>query len=141
TSWFQDMYNIIIKDRINIEKQNTYRKYLANLVDGLLAFLRDGMAYGFLIYSVLYRDMAIGNFVLYFGAIGGFSNWISGIIKDINDLNRVHLDTSDLREYFDMEDKMNRGVGVDLPKSWELPIDIELRNLYYKYPGAEDYAI
>ena len=141
TSWFQDMYNIIIKDRINIEKQNTYRKYLANLVDGLLAFLRDGMAYGFLIYSVLYRDMAIGNFVLYFGAIGGFSNWISGIIQDINDLNRVHLDTSDLREYFDMEDKMNRGVGVDLPKSWELPIDIELRNLYYKYPGAEDYAI
>src|SRR5699024_11239946 len=62
-------------------------------------------------------------------------------IQDINDLNRAHLDTSDLREYLDMEDKMNRGVGVDLPKGWELPIDIELRNLYYKYPGAEDYAI
>ena len=28
--------------------------------------LRDGIAYGILIYSVLYKDMSIGNFILYF---------------------------------------------------------------------------
>ena len=36
---------------------------------------------------------------------------------------------------------MNRGKGVELPKEYELPCDIELRNIYYKYPGAEDYTI
>jgi ABC-type multidrug transport system fused ATPase/permease subunit len=85
--------------------------------------------------------MPIGNFVLYFAAVGGFSAWLSGIVKSINSLNSVGLSTCDLREYLEMEDKMNRGKGVELPKINELPCDIELRNLYYKYPGAEDYTI
>lgn len=139
--WFKDMYNIFIRERVRLQKQNLWRKYLVNATDGLLGFLRDGIAYGFLIYSVLYRNMSIGNFVLYFGAISGFSIWISGIVRNFNELNRIHLETCDLREYFDMEDKMNRGEGVELPKSWELPCDIELRNVYYKYPGAEDFTI
>lgn len=141
SSWFKDMYNILLKDRVNLEKQNLYRKYLVDFTDGILAFIRDGIAYGFLIYSVLYRDMTMGNFILYFGAIGGFSTWISGIVKNLNELNRVHLETCDLRDYLDMEDKMNRGEGVKLPEEFELPCDIELRNLCYKYPGANDYAI
>lgn len=140
-SWFRDMYNILLRDRINLEKQNIYRRYVANFIDGILGFIRDGIAYGFLIYSVLYRDMSIGNFVLYFGAIGGFSTWLSGVVKNLNGLNKVHLETTDLRDYLDMEDKMNRGGGGDLPKEFELPCDIELKGLYYKYPGAEDYTI
>ncbi len=39
------------------------------------------MAYGFLIYSVLYKDMPVGDFVLYFGAVAGLSTWLSGIVK------------------------------------------------------------
>src|SRR5699024_3656318 len=37
--------------------------------------------------------------------------------------------------------RSNRGEGVDLPKEFELPCDIELRDLYYKYDEAEDYTI
>ncbi len=99
------------------------------------------MAYGFLIYSVLYKDMPVGDFVLYFGAVAGLSTWLSGIVKNINELNAIALDTNDLREFLEMEDNMNRDKGITLPKSYELPCDIEIRNLYYKYPGAEDYTI
>lgn len=140
-SWFKDMYQIFIKERINLERKNISKRYLVNCVDGLLAFLRDGLAYGYLIYSVLFKNMDIGDFVLYFGAIGGFSAWISGIVNNFIELNRIHLETSDLRDYLEMEDKMNRGKGVELPKEWELPCDIELKNVYYKYPGAEDYTL
>ena len=140
-SWFKDMYNVFLKEKVRLEKQNIYRKYLANITDGILGFIRDGMAYGFLIYSVLYRDMPVGNFVLYLGVIGGFSNWMTGIIKNINEINRIHLETCDLREFLDMEDKMNRGKGVELPAEDELPCDIEIKNLYYRYPGASDYAL
>lgn len=140
-SWFKDMYQIFIKERINLERKNISKRYLVNCVDGLLAFLRDGLAYGYLIYSVLFKNMDIGDFVLYFGAIGGFPAWISGIVNNFIELNRIHLETSDLRDYLEMEDKMNRGKGVELPKEWELPCDIELKNVYYKYPGAEDYTL
>lgn len=85
--------------------------------------------------------MEVGNFVLYFAAVGGFSTWLSGIIKSVNSLNSISLSTNDLRGFLEMEDRMNRGEGVDLPRIEELPCDIEIRNLYYKYPGAEDYTI
>lgn len=141
SKWFKDMYKILIKERVYFQKKDIYKRYLASFVDGILILIRDGLTYGFLIYSVIYRDMAVGNFVLYFAAVGGFSTWLSGIVKSINTLNSVGLSTCDLRAYLEMKDKMNRGEGVELPKTDELPCDIELRNLYYKYPGAEDYVI
>jgi ABC-type multidrug transport system fused ATPase/permease subunit len=85
--------------------------------------------------------MPIGNFVLYFGAVAGFSTWLSGIVKNLNSLNSMSLDICDLREFLDMKDNMNRGKGVKLPASYELPCNIELKNLYYRYKGAENYTI
>lgn len=141
SSWFQGMYRKLLKERIYFQKKNVYRRYFSNIIDGILLLIRDGMTYGFLIYSVLYRDMPVGDFVLYFGAVAGLSTWLSGIVKNINELNAIALDTNDLREFLEMEDNMNRDKGIALPKSYELPCDIELKNLYYKYPGAEDYTI
>lgn len=83
STWFKDMYGIFLQKRIGFQKQNIYRKYFANSIDGILAFLRDGIAYGILIYSVLYKDMSIGNFILYFGVVSGFSTWLSGIVVNL----------------------------------------------------------
>lgn len=139
--WFKDLFLAMQSKKIHFEKKNIYHRYFANFIDGLLIFLRDGLAYGFLIYLVIYKDMTIGNFVLYFGAVTGFSTWLSGIVKNVNSLNSCSLEICDLREYLEMEDKMNRGQGVELPKHYEMPCDIELKHVYYKYPEAEDYTI
>lgn len=141
TDWFQNMYLIFLEKRLHFQKKDIYRRYLANIVDGILVFLRDGIAYGFLIYSVLYKGMEISNFVLYFAAVAGISTWLSGIVKNINEINSSSLNINDLRSFLEIEDKMNRGSGVELPKEFELPCDIELKDLYYKYEGAEEYTI
>ncbi|WP_392485974.1 ABC transporter ATP-binding protein [Haloimpatiens sp. FM7315] len=138
--WFKNMFLNFQKEEIYFKNKELKKRYLANFIDGILLFLRDGITYGFLIYSVIYRGMTIGNFVLYFGAVAGFSTWMSGIIKNINTLNGFSLDISDLRNYLEMEDKMNRGEGEKiLPVG--MPCDIELKGVYYKYPGAEDCTI
>lgn len=141
SDWFKEMFDVLINERLCFQKKNRYRIYFANVVDGILVLLRDGITYAFLIYSVIYRDMEIGNFVLYFGAVAGFSTWLSGIVGNINSMNSISLSTGDLREYLEMEDNMNREEGVELPSEFELPCDIELRDVYYKYPGAKDYTI
>lgn len=139
--WFQGMYHKLLKKRIYFQRKNVNRRYFANIIDGILLLIRDGITYGFLIYSVLYKNMPIGDFVLYFGVVAGFSTWLTGIVKNLNELNSISLETNDLRTALEMEDSMNRGAGVALPKPLELPCDIKLKNLYYKYPGAEDYTI
>lgn len=139
--WIKDIFTTMKAESIYFQKKNIYHRYFGNFVDGMLILIRDGLTYGFLIYSVIYRGMPIGNFVLYFAAVAGFSAWLSGIMKNFNSLNSISLEVCDLRAYLEMEDKMNRGSGVELPKDYELPCDIELKNVYYKYPGAEDYTI
>lgn len=139
--WFLDMFSSLKKNKINILLKNIYHRYFGNFVDGILILLRDGLIYGFLIYSVLYKGMSLGNFVLYFGAVAGFSSWMSGIVKNLNSLNSMSLDICDFREYLEMKDNMNSGAGVKLPEPSEIPFDIELKNLYYKYPGAAEYTI
>lgn len=141
SSWFRNMYGTFLKKRIYFQKKNIRYRYFGNFIDGILVLLRDVITYGFLIKLVIFNDMPIGDFVLYFGAVAGFSTWMSGIVKNLNQLNSISLGICDLREYLDMEDKMNRGKGVELPTSYEFPCDIELKNLYYKYPGAENYTI
>lgn len=139
--WFKEMFTTFKNKKIYFQKKNIYRKYFGSFIDGVLLLFRDGITYGFLIYSVIYKGMPIGDFVLYFGAVAGFSTWLSGIVKNFNYLNSISLDVCDLREYLEVEDKMNRGVGVELPTSYELPCDIEMKNLYYKYSGSGDYTI
>lgn len=139
--WFKDMFKAFKAERIYFQKKNIYHEYFAQFIDGILIFIRDGLTYGILIYMVIYRGLSISNFVLYFGAVAGFSAWLSGIVVSINKLNSLSLDMCDLREYLEMEDIMNRGNGVELPTSYEIPCDIELKNVYFKYKGAEDYTI
>ena len=141
SDWFKDMYTKFLENRLYFQKKDIYRRYFANIVDGILILLRDGIAYGFLIYSVLFKGMEVSNFILYFGAIGGISIWLSGIVKNLNDVNASSMNITDLRSYLEMEDRMNRGEGISLPKEFELPCDIELKDIYYKYEGAEDYTI
>lgn len=140
-TWFKDIFSSLRKKMVHFEMKNIYHRYLGNFVDGMLILLRDGLIYGFLIYSILYKGMTLGNFVLYFGAVAGFSSWMSGIVKNLNSLNSMSLDICDFRDYLEMKDNMNREVGVKLPEPSEIPFDIELKNLYYKYPGAKDYTI
>lgn len=140
-TWFKDIFSSLRKKMVHFEMKNIYHRYLGNFVDGMLILLRDGLIYGFLIYSILYKGMTLGNFVLYFGAVAGFSSWMSGIVKNLNSLNSMSLDICDFRDYLEMKDNMNREAGVKLPEPSEIPFDIELKNLYYKYPGAKDYTI
>lgn len=140
-TWFKDIFRSLRKKMVHFEMKNIYHRYLGNFVDGMLILLRDGLIYGFLIYSILYKGMTLGNFVLYFGAVAGFSSWMSGIVKNLNSLNSMSLDICDFRDYLEMKDNMNREAGVKLPEPSEIPFDIELKNLYYKYPGAKDYTI
>lgn len=136
--WFVHMYNKILKDRTSWYKKYETRGYLVDIASGVLTFIRDGIAYVYLIYKMLNTHMVISDFVLYFAIIGGFSGWLSGLINEINTLNVTSLSFCDLRDYLDIPDKFNRGTGVALPKE---TCNIEFRNVSFMYGGSENYTI
>ncbi|WP_026881500.1 ABC transporter ATP-binding protein [Clostridium akagii] len=139
--WFQKMHSFFINERLSWTKRVTWRHFLSNIVDGILIFFRDGVAYGYLIYMILAGKLSVADFVLFFGAVAGFSSWLSGIINQVNEINVKSLDLCDLRDYLDMPDRFNRGKGIPLPKEDDVPCNIEFKNITFSYPGSENNVI
>ena len=138
--WLIDMFKGFISQRHDWYKKVEYKKYVPNVVDALIIFLRDGLAYAYLIYQV-FNGMPIGDFVLYLGAIMGFSVWLSGASENVAKIKRASLQIEDLRGYLDMEDVSNHGEGLPLPTDENLPCSITFKNVSYRYPDSENSVI
>jgi len=140
SEWLINMFQTFIAQRYTWYKKVEYKKYVPNVVDTLIIFLRDGLAYAYLIYQVI-KGMSVGDFALYLGAIAGFSVWLSELSSNMSEIKRCSLQIDNLREYLDMEDRTNRKEGLKLPEKNELPFSITFKEVSYKYPEGDEYII
>lgn len=139
--WFEDNYFVHLKKRIQIDFRNDLRKLCLSLADGGMEMIRDVLTYGILIIAVLQKGLSLGDFALYFGAVAGLSQWLSGIVKDLINMDAMSLETQHLRDYYELQEHQNRGEGHALPAASEWPVDIQLIDVAFRYPGAEKDTI
>ena len=109
----------------------------ADLLDVGLALLRNGAAYGWLIALALRGELSPAQFVLYFSAVGGFAQWVTGIFQSLGTLHRQSLDLSTLREYLETPEPFRFEDGAPLAVKRGHLYAIELRDVSYRYPGAD----
>ena len=114
--------------------QNTY--IWASIADLVLAFLRNGIAYAYLLSLCLDSGMRVSEFLLYFSAIGGFAAWITGILGNLNTLHKQSLDLSTVREYLTYPEPFSF-TGEPLIPEPDKAYTIELRDVTFRYPGTE----
>lgn len=109
----------------------------AKIADLLLAFLRNGVAYAFLIHQVIAGDLSVSQFLLYFSAVSGFAGWVSGILGTLNGLYKQSLDISTVRECLEYPEPFAFAEGEKLEAQAGKDYEIELKNVSFRYPGAE----
>lgn len=103
----------------------------------IIAAVRDICAYGYLLYQALKGNVSVGEFVLYFGAITGFSAFVSEILDSVLELRAAANETDYIRAYMNLPEVDN------VPKdSWcntklETPIKIEFKNVSFRYKEAQ----
>lgn len=141
--WLTDMLAGFQKERFVWTKKVSAQGLGGTCINALLALIRNGAAYAILIFMVFNNEIGAGDFVFYFGAITGFSAWLTGIGDKVNDITHKIIKIGYYREYFEIEEKYNHGTGCPLPTEQELPVDIEFNNVSFKYPSAdgEKYAL
>ena len=141
--WLIAMLIRFQSERFEWTKKISARGRAGSCINALLTLIRDGAAYAVLIAMVLRGEIGAGDFVFYFGAITGFSAWLSGIGDKVNDITGKSIRIGYYREYFDIEEKYNHGKGCALPTAEEIPVDIELDNVSFRYPSedGEKYAV
>lgn len=138
TDWINELWdkNLRLLFKFDLRKQT--RLFAGSLVDIVLTFLKNGIAYYFLLMMVIEGKIAVSAFILYFAAVSGYTAWVSGILDQVLTLYRQSLDISVLREFLEFEEPFRFEGGRTIPAG---PYTIELRNVSYRYPEAGEDTI
>lgn len=141
--WLSNLLTDFQKERFVWTRKVSARDLAGNFIGAFLTFIRNGAAYAVLIVMVLRGDIGAGDFVFYFGAITGFSAWLNGIGGTVNDIVHKSIKIGYYREYFDIVETFNHSKGCPLPTKNELPVEIELKNVSFKYSSSDEekYAL
>lgn len=107
--------------------------------DVALTLARNGIAYFYLIRMALGENLPASQFLLYFGAVSGFTAWITGILDQCFELHRHGLDISRVQQYLNLPEAFRFEGGRPIPDAgeWEL----QLEHVTFRYPGAEKDTI
>lgn len=109
-------------------------------LSGAVSQLFVGAAYIFVCLKALGGAFGVGSIVQYVSAVIALSGSLSMLIEACGDLRNNTPFLRMVFEFLDMPNKMEKGdkaVGHNSSKEYE----IEFRNVSFKYPGQENYAL
>lgn len=135
--WLMTFRSRIFLKRLKLEKQNNRRRILADFLQQILAFLRNGFAYGYLIYAVLQGDISAASFLIYFGAITGFSDFVTDIVNTYSSLKLQNVDASYYRAHMELPEINEEGKVP--PELLRQPAEIEFRDVSFSYGEQKIY--
>lgn len=104
----------------------------------LAAFLRQGAAYAWLVWQVLFRAMSVGDFTLYVGAAATFSGAMQTVMDSIVEVRAYGVYYEAMRDYMNIPDTMRENEHLPVPEG---PHIIEFRDVSFRYPGQEREAL
>ena len=136
-SWLDDLYakSMAAYTAFKRKEQGVY--IWASVTDLVLTFLRNAIAYAYLIGLVIGNGLSVSEFLLFFGAVGGFTAWVSGILGGFNTLHKQSLDISSVRECLEFPEPFKFEDGDPIKTEENRLYEIRLENVSYRYPGAD----
>lgn len=119
--------------------------YLFRNVSGaVLEFVRDGFAFGLLVFYLTIGQITAADFVFYIGVISAFSMQFEFLIRMLMNLNSVNTTISYVREFMQVESiwRKESVVGAEKIKEFQKHgIKVELRNVTFTYQGNQEPTI
>lgn len=136
-SWIDELYGKGMAAYTAFQRKAEGIYLWAKVVDLILAFLRNGIAYVYLIGSVIRNEINVSEFLLYFSAVGGFAAWVSGILGGLHTLHKQSLEISTVRECLEYPELFRFEDGEPIEAEADRLYEIRLENVCFRYPGAE----
>ncbi|MDR2150454.1 MAG: ABC transporter ATP-binding protein/permease [Spirochaetaceae bacterium] len=97
--------------------------------------IQQGIAYAYLVYSVIQGQFGIGSFMMYLGAINTFSGSITSLMNAFVDLRRYTDYYDAVKEFFDTPQYQRAGKDAC---SLSAAPEIEFRNVSFHYANQKD---
>lgn len=124
-------------ERIDILKTVKKKEMKVSVLDTVLLLLREGLIYAYLIFSVIYKGMTIGDFSMYFSTVSSFAEWMQKVMDDIADIKAQSMYIDDFRKFLSLEDEKEEENLINVPIC--TGYEIEFKNVSFKYPNSDRY--
>lgn len=133
--WVMDIQDDILRLVETFWTKQETTRCLASIANVFLTLIRNGVAYFYLINLVLQGNLTPSEFLLYFSAVSGFTEWVTGILNECSTLHKESLDLSATREYLDVNEPFLFEEGIAIPSASQY--ELRLENVSYHYPDSE----
>ncbi len=134
--WIEDMYKSTLRLYRSFVVRGERVYICGNIVDVMLAFMRNGIVYLFLMKAVLKGEMSAAQFVLYFNTVNVFTSGIGKIMTGLATLRKQSLDICAVREFLDYPETFKMEEGIPITPNLNIPYQIELQDVSFRYPEA-----
>ena len=135
--WIEELYDKARQAYTAFQNKAQGVYIWARIADLVLTFLRNAIAYAYLIGLVIGSGLGVAEFLLYFSAVGGFTAWVSGILGGFNTLHKQSLDISTVRECLEYDEPFKLEGGEHIEAEADRKYEIRLENVSFRYPGAD----
>lgn len=112
--------------------------FKADWLEFLLAFIRDAVIYGYLIFGVLRGTISIADFTMYFMTVAALTITLSSVFKDIAFVKNQMPRLDEMKKFLELPEEKSA--------SWEDYVPIPSSNAYeitfwhvsFHYPGTDE---
>lgn len=133
--WLEELYYKAFAAVFALRRKQNLVLFLSDLTSLVLTFLRNGIAYAFLINLVFNDGLSASMFLLYFNAVGKSASWARNILSSFNQLSMHSRNLSVYREFLEFDEPFQFEDGKPLPVGKEHTITLE--NVSFAYPESE----
>lgn len=140
-TWINDVWTSILRLYQGFLRKRESVYIWADIADLLLTFLRNGAAYAYLLWLTLTQGLSASEFLLYFTAVSGFTQWIGGILEMFAQLHKCSLDLSTVREFLEYPEPFLFEEGKPVSKDDFSTYEFHLENVSFRYPEAKQDTI
>ena len=120
-----------------VHSKEEWVKY--DLFERITGMIRNALVYGYLAYSVLYKDLSIGNATLYLTSAFTLSNTVLNFFKNLGNYVQTSEQTDDFRSFLAIPDMDSDADTIALPKTDRYEFKFE--NVSFRYPEQKDFAL
>ncbi|MBQ9118820.1 MAG: ABC transporter ATP-binding protein, partial [Lachnospiraceae bacterium] len=135
--WLIELRDVALGEMRAVNRKSRKKRSLYEKLGFVLSLLRDFGAYGFLLYQATEGRLDAGEFVVYFGALAGFSGFVSAIMSGFAELRYAANSTDYLRGYLELPEE-NREAGSRHIDELTAPLEIRFENVSFMYKEADE---
>lgn len=137
SNWLIKLRDMVFAEQREVDRKFFLKRSFYEKIGFLLSFLRDFGAYAFLLYQALEKEVSASEFVLYFGAITGFSNFLLSIMNSLSELRAAANSADYLRAYMELPEE-DLSSGNRHTSELSMPLEIRFEDVGFSYRDASE---